>query len=202
MMDVPRISLEILGALSGDLCCTVLASPTWTVWKLKSEIEALKRIPIQDQQLLSGTTLLQDHEVLSTVSCTLLKLVVKPQQSLHALVQEMTKMPGSTSCEPLLKELHDDPDALRAESAAKFYERLFVNTRRSHGYTTQARMMKLYGLLTASSTPSKNQIVTALHEVDEVNAIANLIEMHNHNLIELNRQRFKPLARRLRVELR
>lgn len=46
------IQLKVINALSGNLCCTIAADPSWSICRLRTEIAKLEGTPEQEQRLL------------------------------------------------------------------------------------------------------------------------------------------------------
>jgi hypothetical protein len=57
----------VIGALSGDLVCSLDVEPTFTVRRLKTEISKVKGIPVEMQSIMLCNRQLQDNEKLSSI---------------------------------------------------------------------------------------------------------------------------------------
>jgi len=134
----------------------------------------------------------------------LIKLRRKGVRSgLHGILREMGTMPGSQNANCFVSDLSDDPDMLCAESAWKYYQRLFGTKRLTEGFIVQARMMELHSMLTTCiDLPTKEIVLDRLRGVTRPSAIDKLLQLHNDGVITLSRQRFYPLARDLGVWMR
>lgn len=59
--------IQIIGAMTGELCCTIMAQNSWTIRRLKTQITNTEGTPVLDQKLLFNGIELEGDKIIGEI---------------------------------------------------------------------------------------------------------------------------------------